>query len=104
MPAYLDEEFLDRVRRAYRAALRVDLKATGPIWSAIDARRVDVHAALDDANARLRQIFADPTSTDLYYGCDHLSRSLEPVQPEYFIREALKAGRGLDAKNARTKI
>jgi hypothetical protein len=62
VPAYLDEEFLDRVRRAYRTALRVDLKATGPIWSAIDARRADVHAALlDDTNTRLRQIFADPT-------------------------------------------
>ena len=105
MHAYLDEEFLGRVRRAYRAALAIDFKATGPIWSAIDARRADVHAALlDDTNTRLRQIFADPTSTDLYYGCDRLSRSLVPVRPEYFVEEALKAGRGLDAKRQADRV
>lgn len=104
MPAYLDEEFLDRVRRAYRAAA-FNGEAAGPIWSSIDAHRTDIHAALvNDDNAQLREIFADPAKTDLYYGCDHLCRSLTPVPPESFVQEALKSGRGHDAKRQADRV
>ncbi len=105
VPVFLDAKFLDRVRRAYRVASAIDVVVPGSIWSSIDARRADVHAALlDDTNIRLREIFANPASTDLFYGCDSLCRSLTPVPPECFVEEALKSGRGRDAERQAQRL
>jgi hypothetical protein len=76
---YLGDEFLDRVRRSYRLALNVHGQDgdKGPVWQPIEERRADVHAALVSSdNAELRRIFADPVSTDLYYGTDGICRSI----------------------------
>ena len=73
---FLSDAFLDRVRRSYRRALDAGARSTGRTWKLIDARRTDVHEALlADGNGALREIFADPTQTDLYYGMDGLCRS-----------------------------
>src|ERR1700683_3585944 len=75
-PPYLSDAFLDRVRRSYRHALDAGARTTGRTWKLIDARRADVHnALLASDNRALRQIFADPIQTDLYYGMDGLCRS-----------------------------
>lgn len=91
MEAYLHDAFLDRVRRTYRRAL-ADTPKTRDQWAAIDERRADVHAALlADSNNALRAIFNDPTTTDLYYGVDHLCRShIRLNDPADFVTEALR--------------
>jgi hypothetical protein len=102
MSAYLESSFLERVRRAYRLAMSAKSDATGgPIWSPINTRRADVHAALvDERDDALREIFANPTKTDLYYGCDHLCRSLSgPISPKNFLESALSSGRARYAAN-----
>jgi hypothetical protein len=88
--AYLSDEFLDRVRSAYRRAI-ASAPATSGIWAALDKRRTDVDAALRaDSNNPLRSIFNDPTSTDLYYGVDRLCRShVRLNDPSEFVVEAL---------------
>ena len=76
MQPFLSDPFLDRVRRAYALALDLGARTGGHTWKSIDARRADVHAALvKDGNAALREIFIDPTATDLYFGVDNLCRS-----------------------------
>lgn len=70
---YLSEAFLDRVRRSYKIALAA-AKTTrhGSIWDNIDRHRASVHAALfADGNDELRNIFADPVASDLFYGIDY---------------------------------
>jgi hypothetical protein len=97
MLAYLEDAFLDRVRRTYRLALTAAAgRPVGSIWSPIDARRADIHAALlDENNDGLREIFANPTATDLFYGCDGLCRSLGgQIAPEAFTEAAIAGGRG----------
>lgn len=88
--AYLSDAFLGRVKAAYGRALA----ATKPVrghWARHQDRCADVHAALlADNDTELRAIFTDPTTTDLYYGADHLSRSqVRLVHPEDFVAEAL---------------
>jgi hypothetical protein len=87
-PDYLSDQFLDRVRRSY-----VPHAATcdaGRAWSSINNRRHDIHVALlADSNLQLREIFADPARTDLYYGVDNLCRSIGPVCQEDFTTAAL---------------
>ena len=88
---YLDEKFLNRVRRAYRAAIAVSGDA-GQMWAPIDSRRNDVHSALlHQQNDALRTIFADPTATDLYYGCDNLCRSITQSSPRYSSKPRSRA-------------
>jgi len=97
MQPHLDEQFLNRVRRAYHSAITVSGDA-GQVWAPIDSRRNDVHSALlHHQNDALRAIFADPTATDLYYGCDNLCRSITQVEPTLFVEAALASGRGRDA-------
>lgn len=105
MPAYLEDSFLDRIRGAYRLAL-ANTASTGPIWSPIDARRADINAALlDEKNDGLRAIFANPTTSDLYYGCDHLCRSRsDPIAPENFVEAALSSGRGRAAASHASRV
>src|ERR1700740_810518 len=88
--AHLSDDFLDRVRRAYRRAIAATPHTRGQ-WAAHDERRSDVHAALlADDNDALRTIFNDPTITDLYYGVDRLCRShVRLNDPSDFIAEAL---------------
>lgn len=83
MDDHLDSEFLRRVKRAYVLALKGRPPA-GEIWAPIDARRMDVHAALlASTDTELRKIFADPISTDLFYGVDNLCRSVNGSRNEY---------------------
>lgn len=72
------DEFLDRVKAAYRRALKLEGRPPiFSIWRAIAGRQHDVHLALmRDDNAKLRSIFSDPASTDLFYGVDNLARSI----------------------------
>jgi hypothetical protein len=76
---HIEDSFLDRVRRAYRLALGIHGQdgSKGPVWQPIEERRADIHAALvSDDNYKLRRIFANPISTDLYYGTDGICRSI----------------------------
>jgi hypothetical protein len=92
----LDDSFLDRVRRSYALALKENARARGRVWRVIDARRQDVHAALvADSLTRLREIFRDPISTDLYYGTDNLCRSLCPDRSADFLSLALTSSRAM---------
>jgi hypothetical protein len=50
--AYLSDEFLDRVRSAYRRAI-ASAPATSGIWAALDKRRTDVDAALQQQSAEV---------------------------------------------------
>lgn len=90
MEPYLSDAFLGRVRRAYRTAIDA-APATRGQWAALDERRADVHAAsLADNHELLREIFIDPTTSDLYYGVDRLCRShIRLLDPSDFIAEAL---------------
>ena len=75
--AHLSGPFLDRVRRSYKLALGASNTRHGRMWDNIDERRASVHAALlAKADDDLRNIFADPLSTDLFYGCDNLCQSM----------------------------
>jgi hypothetical protein len=80
---YLSSPFLDRVRRSYKLALDASNNHNGRIWGDIDKRRAPVHAALlAETDDDLRNIFADPVSSDLFCGVDYLCRSiLGQVQP-----------------------
>lgn len=71
---------------------------SGGQWTAIDQRRADVHSAmLANDNHRLREIFRNPTTTDLYYGVDHLCRSITQIQSDIFVDAALQSDRGRSA-------
>jgi hypothetical protein len=75
--AYLSDEFLDRVRAAYRLATNLHASHSGPVWQPINERRADIHGALiAEDNREIRRIFADPVSTDLFYGTDGICRSI----------------------------
>lgn len=107
MSSYLESSFLERVRRAYQLAVAAKSSTLeGPIWFPINARRTDVHAALlDESDDALRKIFANPTTTDLYYGCDHLCRSASgPISPEDFLESALSSGRARFAANQAKRL
>jgi hypothetical protein len=101
MEAWLSDAFLDRVRRAYQGAVAAGARSRGRMWQAIDARRSDVHEALTaDGNARLRVIFADPLTTDLYFGTDTLCRSyMSSSDGRPFLELALRSGRALLARD-----
>jgi len=91
---YLNDSFLDRVRRSYALALKEHARARGRVWTTIDARRKEVHDALvADGLTRLREIFRDPISTDLYYGTDDLCRTFRADRGANFLSLALNTGR-----------
>lgn len=97
MEPHLSDSFLERVKGCYRLAIE-SLPVSGGQWTAIDHRRADVHSALvANDNHRLREIFRNPTTTDLYYGVDHLCRSIAPIQPDNFLDAALQSDRGRSA-------
>jgi hypothetical protein len=74
---YLDDLFLERVRGAYRLSASEDAISTDSMWKHIATLNQPVHDALMAAdNDKLRRIFADPSSSDLYYGVDNLARSI----------------------------
>lgn len=78
----LDGNLLARVKRAYRLAL-VKHGDAGSVWSPIDARRADIHAALlSNTDHELHAVFEDPLSTDLYYGVDDLCRTIRGAHLE----------------------
>ncbi len=96
---YLSDEFLDRVRRAYRFAVGSYPHSRG-MWRDFDRRRADIHSALlhEDLSA-LRYIFADPIRTDLFYGVDNLCLSLDAASaPDDFLHLALDSDRGRSAQ------
>ena len=69
------------------------------MWKVIDARRKEIHDALVvDGLVRLRDIFRDPLSTELYYGTDNLCRSLCADRSAGFISLALTSDRAQWAK------
>jgi SAM-dependent methyltransferase len=103
---YLSDAFLDRVRRSYRLALDAGARTTGRTWKLIDARRQDIHdALLTDGNEALRQIFADPIQTDLYYGMDGLCRSfMNSSDGRPFLQLALASYRATLARYQADKL
>ena len=97
MEPHLSDSFLDRVKRCYHLAIGSVLVSGGQ-WTAIDQRRADVHSALlANDNHRLREIFRNPTTTDLYYGVDHLCRSITQIRSDIFVDAALQSDRGRSA-------
>jgi hypothetical protein len=73
----LSDQFLDRVRRSYKLSTRVEALAHDSIWLGIGALQAPIHAALmAPDNGGLREIFANPVSSDLYYGVDNLAHTL----------------------------
>ena len=76
--AYLADDFLERVKRSYRLAIEKFSDGGGAIWPQIDVMRRPVHDALmASENGGLRDIFANPLITDLFYGVDNLSSTVE---------------------------
>jgi hypothetical protein len=74
---YLSRTFLERVRRSYKLALAKADPQHGRIWDTIDRRRAPVHAALfAETDDDLRNIFANPISSDLFLGVDYLCLSV----------------------------
>ena len=74
---HLTDDFLDRVRRAYRLANAANDHSGSEIWSSITKLQMPVHEALAASDNRaIRAIFADPLSSDLYYGVDNLAASI----------------------------
>ena len=70
---YLDSAFLDRVRCCYRSVFEAQIENSGEVWGPIRKRQAEIHAALlAGSDDDLRNIFADPGSTELYYGVDEL--------------------------------
>ena len=70
-----EDDFLTRVKLAYCAAVIGHHDRISP-WTTIDDRRQSIHEALRaSGNDALRTIFADPGSTDLFYGADNLFRA-----------------------------
>jgi len=66
--------FLDRVKKAYFAALSESPQLSSrSVWGSIAAIQNEIHSALtSDSNGRLREILSDPGSSDLFYGLDNL--------------------------------
>lgn len=96
---YLSDEFLDRVRRAYRLAIRSHPRTRG-MWSKFDRARSDIHDALlaEDCSP-LRRVFLNPISTDLFYGVDNLCLSVgSPDLTHELIDSALASDRGRSAQ------
>jgi hypothetical protein len=83
---YLTEDFLRRVRRAYKLAMEHQRAGAGEIWGSIRTLQQSVHEALvsEDTEA-LRKTFRDSLRSDLYYGVDHACRSFadQPVAGDY---------------------
>jgi hypothetical protein len=74
---YLSASFLERVRRSYSIASNTAEDRYGRIWDTIDQRRAPVRAALlAETDEELRNIFADPVSSDLFLGVDYLCHSV----------------------------
>jgi hypothetical protein len=74
---HLDSQFLGRVKRGYRRAVEAHRQADGYIWRRINKLQAPVHAALmAESDEPLRRIFADPITTDLFYGVDNLCWSV----------------------------
>jgi hypothetical protein len=79
---HLEDVFLDRVRRAYQLALKARSGPTGGMWAAIAKRQAPVHQALTaTSNTQLRDVFSNPSATDLFYGADNLCISILKGQP-----------------------
>jgi len=70
---HLSDEFLGRVKRAYRLSIQDWPGINHFFWGGIYERQRPIHDALmaDDYEG-LRRIFANPGATDLYYGVDGL--------------------------------
>jgi hypothetical protein len=67
------DEFLDRVKRAYRLSVEGWQGVGHSFWGGIYERQKPVHdALLDPGNDKLRAIFKRPGATDLFYGVDNL--------------------------------
>jgi hypothetical protein len=77
-PQYLADSFLDRVKRGYCLAIEKVSGLEGPIWPPVELLRRPIHDALiSPGNNRLRDIFADPITTDLFYGVDNLALTID---------------------------
>ena len=88
--SHLTDDFLDRVRRAYRLANEASQLPESEIWSSIAKIQTPVHEALmAPDNDAIRSIFVDPLSSDLYYGVDNLAASLS--HPSHAAGYALRS-------------
>lgn len=79
-PEYLSDNFREQLKRSYRLAMGKGSSGEGPVWPQIDLMRRPVHDALTASkNSDLRDIFADPITTDLFYGVDNLASTIEGI-------------------------
>jgi hypothetical protein len=77
--SYLDDSFLDRVRRSYQLASRESATTADSMWTTIGKLQQPIHDALAATNNNaLKDIFSDPSATDLYYGVDPLRTTGRP--------------------------
>jgi hypothetical protein len=74
---HLSDEFLGRVQRSYLLSIDQHAISADSMWAGIAAHNQPVHEALlaDDCYA-LRRIFADPGSSDLFFGVDSLGLTI----------------------------
>ena len=83
------DEFLNRIRRAYRIGLDRYHQPADTMWSKIDeTHRIEVHNALiSDNHSRLRELLSDPAKTGLNFGLDTLSSiSVVPLKSNPQVR------------------
>jgi hypothetical protein len=80
--------FAARIRNAYRVACQ-DFKGHGASgWAWIEGKNADLHASLVDGDlADLAARLSDPRRTDLFFGFDHLCRSLLPADKQVYARQ-----------------
>jgi hypothetical protein len=80
---YLGDSFLDRVRRSYQLTARDEAATKDSMWFTIGALKRPIHEALASKdNHALREIFSDPSRTDLYYGVDPIRVTGRPADDD----------------------
>ena len=77
-----DRELVSRIVAAYQASTAISSKPSQSMWEGIGEMKGDVHEALASGQIEWAQrLLRDPRMTDLFYGFENLSRSLNPEQP-----------------------
>lgn len=83
MVAPPSDSFIDRLQRSYVLAIEEFSTSQGDIWSWIDGLRKPIHDALIEGDRIfIRNMLADPITTDLFYGVDNLAASIDSVHAE----------------------
>jgi len=83
-----DDEFLNRVKRAYRISLDGWRGAGRSMWTGISHLQRPVHDALmAENNEPIRSIFSNPGKSNLFYGVDNLCAEVAKTERVYSFPE-----------------